>query len=463
MNRLLIFGTGQFFFARKGMFKYENVIGFMDNNPNLWGNTIDGIPVYPPNRVKEICFDDICIMTGMDFVDEIRCQLISVGIDAAHIHTCREFFAKKREVDVELHVTRGYKNNDVCMLLANLNNTGGFRASLYAIKAMREKGHNITVITSCKGNGLEELTATGVDIIITPDISLENEIVMETINRAKCVFINSLSFAYFVPEVSKSKKTIWWIHSGETGYKKYEIPKELSSVKNIEIYAVSNVAKRAFERNTGYKEVRLLPVGIFDEKIKTTHNRSKETTIFAVIGAVSPVKGIDVLISAVKLLQDKTRESLQFWIIGATPNKRYYEKCKEMSDGMECIKWIGYKPHDELMTLMGDIDVVISSSREDMLPIVLMEAMMNEIPCIISDAVGTADYVDNNVNGIIFKSENPADLADRICWSLENERELQTIGKKSRELYEKEFSIPIFTKRINETVEGCINENLSSL
>lgn len=66
MHKLLVFEIDQFYSSRKEIFKHENAVGFMDNNPNLW-STIDGIPIYPLNRVKEICLDSICLMTGMSY------------------------------------------------------------------------------------------------------------------------------------------------------------------------------------------------------------------------------------------------------------------------------------------------------------------------------------------------------------------------------------------------------------
>ncbi len=52
------------------------------------------------------------------------------------------------------------------------------------------------------------------------------------------------------------------------------------------------------------------------------------------------------------------------------------------------------------------------------MPTVCAEAMMHSVPCILSDAAGTAAYVEDGVNGLVFQSENVQELSEKIKWCM---------------------------------------------
>lgn len=79
--KVLIFGTGKYFSKRKEKITNEQIIAFLDNDSSKQGILFEGKPVYSPQKVQEIEFDYIVIMTT--FYDEMRLQLeqLDVGLD----------------------------------------------------------------------------------------------------------------------------------------------------------------------------------------------------------------------------------------------------------------------------------------------------------------------------------------------------------------------------------------------
>lgn len=79
-DRVVIFGaagTGQKIY--KKIKDTSNVICFAENNRELWGTKVDGIPVIPPDDILNINYD--CIHIGsMCGMDDIVTQLVSMGI-----------------------------------------------------------------------------------------------------------------------------------------------------------------------------------------------------------------------------------------------------------------------------------------------------------------------------------------------------------------------------------------------
>ncbi|MHA7967358.1 TylF/MycF/NovP-related O-methyltransferase [Paenibacillus sp. CAU 1782] len=81
MERAIIYGAGP---TGKSVFEHIQkkdirCIAFIDNDPNLQGKTIDGIPVITPSDIATHHYDKVYIGTIMD-IDLLRQHLISIGV-----------------------------------------------------------------------------------------------------------------------------------------------------------------------------------------------------------------------------------------------------------------------------------------------------------------------------------------------------------------------------------------------
>ena len=97
---------------------------------------------------------------------------------------------------------------------------------------------------------------------------------------------------------------------------------------------------------------------------------------------------------------------------------------------------------------------MICPSREDPMPTVCAEAMMHSVPCILSDATGTAAYVEDGISGLVFQSENAQELSEKMKWCMSHRKQVRKMGEESRKVYETHFSMDIFEKNLLEIVEA---------
>lgn len=82
MKRYIIFGAGNLGSVLAAeLSQAGTVIGFVDNNSNLWGTKVDGIPVLGNGEIlNEIEYDEIIIASTMHF-DEIKQDCIEHGVE----------------------------------------------------------------------------------------------------------------------------------------------------------------------------------------------------------------------------------------------------------------------------------------------------------------------------------------------------------------------------------------------
>ena len=73
---------------------------------------------------------------------------------------------------------------------------------------------------------------------------------------------------------------------------------------------------------------------------------------------------------------------------------------------------------------------------------------MHHVPCLVSDAAGTAAYITDGVDGMVFKSGDIYELGEKILWCMKNRDRVQKMGDKAYKVYEAVFSVRAFEKSL---------------
>ena len=89
-------------------------------------------------------------------------------------------------------------------------------------------------------------------------------------------------------------------------------------------------------------------------------------------------------------------------------------------------------------------DLFILPSYNEPAAFSLLEAMSYQLPVISSDLNGTKCYVENGVNGYIFKNRNLDDLVDKIERIIRNKKNIMDMGEASLKAVKEKYSLEIF-------------------
>jgi len=85
-TRVLLFGASQGGRQTLGQIgKQTTIVGFLDNDPQKQGESIEGHNIYAPSEIKNLDFELILISSM--YVDEIRAQLMKLGIEKERIQS----------------------------------------------------------------------------------------------------------------------------------------------------------------------------------------------------------------------------------------------------------------------------------------------------------------------------------------------------------------------------------------
>ena len=134
---------------------------------------------------------------------------------------------------------------------------------------------------------------------------------------------------------------------------------------------------------------------------------------FGFFGQVNPYKGVDVLLEAMELLEDV---DAHLWLFGANLEIQPLEFRERVGALLDRdrggVTFAGPYERADIPKLMARIDwVVVPSIWWETGPIVVLEAFQNGRPVIASDIGGMSEKVTDGVDGLHFRTGDPADLA----------------------------------------------------
>lgn len=131
------------------------------------------------------------------------------------------------------------------------------------------------------------------------------------------------------------------------------------------------------------------------------------------VGRLVPEKGVLVLLHALATLRDRG-VGIETVLVGDGPYRDELERAARHLGVEGQIRFTGALTGARVAPLYREADVFCLPSFAEGLPVVLMEAMANELPVVTSRIAGIAELVDEGVNGVLLPPGRDDVLADAL-------------------------------------------------
>lgn len=168
----------------------------------------------------------------------------------------------------------------------------------------------------------------------------------------------------------------------------------------------------------------------------TVHNPLK----LVMVARFSPQKNQKLLIEALKKINPN---SYQLTFVGDGETLIDCKRLVEQLSLSNSINFVGFKK--DVGPYLVNNDVYILTTHYEGLPISIIEAMSYGLPILASDVGGNSELVTNNVNGYLVNNVN--ELVNSILRLISNPDRVKDMGKKSRVMFQKKFTL-------NKSIEG---------
>lgn len=456
----LIFGTGDYYQRYKKWFDLEEVAALLDNAPEKQNTYLDGIKVLSPEQGVGLAYDAVVILSF--YVKAMKRQLMDLGVaenKIYHFYDLHDLIFRRKSgqaVDDKKPLqcyggVENIKTSAAILLLSHDLTMGGPALALYHMaQVLQKQGWKVVAASMLDGPLREVLTAEGIPVIVDVNLQVETMREAEWTHDYSLIVCNTINFHVFLSERYVDKPVLWWLHDSSFFYDgvKRERMRGISR-ENLKICAVSPVAREAIEQFFADMPIEDLIYGVADETGGELKPRKcvEDKVCFVTIGYIESRKGQDILAQAICGLPEGKRRKAVFYIAGQDTSQmagQIREKTKDIPE--VCIP--GVLSREKIHEILEQADVLVCPSREDPMPTVAAEAMMHGVPCILSDVTGTAKYIQDGVDGIIFRSEDTGALMEKIAWCIENPQKIAAMSIPARKVYGDRFSMEAFEKSL---------------
>ena len=171
-------------------------------------------------------------------------------------------------------------------------------------------------------------------------------------------------------------------------------------------------------RKKGVKgDIDIIPNGfvpITDSAIRPSNlsiNIDDERPTLTFIGRLSEQKGLDVLLKAWEISSLNSKPDFDLIIAGKGELKEWLDNRVNDIKFSNQIHVLGVVSEQEKQWLFENSTGIVIPSRFEGLPTVLLEAMYNKLPVIMSDVNGLGELVDNAKCGLSFNSGSDIELS----------------------------------------------------
>lgn len=174
--------------------------------------------------------------------------------------------------------------------------------------------------------------------------------------------------------------------------------------KKINYICLTEFTKEKIKSVVDAERIYIKPNFAYDQK---GLNQAQDYYIF--VGRVEEIKGVNILVDAFRSMPHKKLK-----IVGRGDLSEHIAARLE-KENIHNIELLGFKPHDEVNTLLKHATALIMCSQwYETFGMVIAEAYSNGVPAIVGRIGNIKELVDESVTGELFAYNDPKDLISAV-------------------------------------------------
>lgn len=220
-------------------------------------------------------------------------------------------------------------------------------------------------------------------------------------------------------------------------------------------------------------KARLLSTGVRPEKIHLIRNgldlrpfanaapalRTDDKLAAGWVGRLSKEKGADIFLRAAQHVLAKCPDA-QFLLVGDGPDMEMLKALANELKISESVVFAGRR--QDMPAVYASMDVMVSSSRQEGLPMAILEGMASGLPLVATAVGGVPTLVQDGRTGVLVQTEDVEALAEGITRLFQDSALRQKFGAAARELVREEFSAERMAKEYLGVYENAISGSEAS-
>jgi len=240
------------------------------------------------------------------------------------------------------------------------------------------------------------------------------------------------------------------------GYRLTEKIEGADFVLAIGTYARSQLMK--LSPPDAWRKFDVCPLGVDPRRFQAVEVREQADPPEVIcVGRLVPAKGQHVLIQALAKLRDLGTK-VRLRLVGDGPDRPALERQVAELDLGDRVIFEGAVNSDRVQALYQGADIFALASFAEGIPIVLMEAMAMEIPCVTTRITGIPELIRDGIDGILVAPSDDDELADAIARLAQDARLRRQLGQAGRARVLDKYDLGRNTQRLATTFRRRLGE-----
>ncbi|SHO45773.1 glycosyltransferase family 4 protein [Desulfopila aestuarii] len=236
------------------------------------------------------------------------------------------------------------------------------------------------------------------------------------------------------------------------------------------VTAVSNALKDSLKMCHSLSDVKVVPMGVdsslfaSSSRITNQENRSDPTPTHRIlyIGRLTEKKGVIYLIRAMRKIVEQ-KQNITLSIVGSGELENLLrDEVKKLSLS-QYVNFCGAVTNHELPSLYAQHEMFVAPSIKakggdtEGFGLTLVEANMGGCLVIASQVGGIVDIIENGETGLLVREKDPADIAEKVIYAMDNPDEAKRIASKGQEMAKARFDWFVISQRYASILHDACN------
>lgn len=213
--------------------------------------------------------------------------------------------------------------------------------------------------------------------------------------------------------------------------------------KSSKIIAVSNIIKKAYEKDILPKEISIIYDGVTEELYKKRLILKNKIVTFTCIGAFVPHKNQSELIAACYKLKNAGIYNFSVKLVGRGPDEHALKKLVKRYSLEKEVEFCGI--FDDITQVLGMTDILCITSQSEAFGRTTIEGMLHG--CLIigakSKKSATKEIIEDGISGYLYEAGNPEDLAQLMlkCFNPDDVDKLRDVAREGQNKAKRKFVV----------------------
>ncbi|HEX4630510.1 MAG TPA: glycosyltransferase [Chthoniobacterales bacterium] len=317
---------------------------------------------------------------------------------------------------------------------------------------LQEHGWDILVATPDYGPISDMLIARRVPTVVETTLltDLAHVWLREQCRRFDVIVANTIASWPAIRAARQERKpSLWYLHETLVAIRLIRAIPEMASALTMADLLVTPTRQTArIYRGLTEAPIEVVPYGI--PRPQTVSSEPGEQMRFLTLASFEPRKGQDVLAEAIRKLDATVRERCQFKMAGRALDEEFYAELQKAVAGFPEVELIDALDHADALKLLNETDVLVLPSRDETMPIAILEAIGLSKAVISADVGGVREWVRDEMNGLLVERENVEALAEAITKCATDPRLVERLKAAAARTFERHFTLDVFAARFAE-------------